>query len=260
MTRNEFEEKYISELTFDEPINIGGINLYPVPLRNYYKFNMYTMVLTIKKDRIPDKKIITMSYMEYLANLIMAEKTMDDSEKIMTYCFASLLKEVLRDDNAYFEIRKNKNNKRYFVINDVEFTAKMFNDFKDIVLFQNIPNYDGIELNEDLEKDIMEADRIRNMGKKSCSLEKQIMSASVETSLPLESIKELTIRKFFILIEMKDKEISYKIAKSAELSGMVTFKEEIQHYLTEKDTTSLDGKIISYDKLQQKLGSVSKFN
>ena len=44
MTREEFDNKYESQLTFDNPIQFEQFQLYPVPLKSYFEF-LRNMVL-----------------------------------------------------------------------------------------------------------------------------------------------------------------------------------------------------------------------
>ena len=257
MTKKEFEEKYMAQLTFDSPIYVEDIPLYPIQMEQYYEFNIASSILQIKKDRIPDARVISMSYMEYLIMLIEQESANGDQSTIGGL-YASLIALCTRNNDIRVSIDKNEHEKYCFAIDGVKLTNRSFNEMKDIILFQNNPSYTGIELNEELEKEIEEADRIRNYGKHSVSLEEIIISAMVGTSANIEDIKKMSIRKFFKLISMKDKEMNYKILTQASMSGFVTFKSPIQHYLETTDSNWLDDKVHTYNSFKNKLGSYAK--
>ena len=83
----------------------------------------------------------------------------------------------------------------------------------------------------------------------------------ISTSLKLEDIYNLTIRKFSKVLERVDHKLHYQIYLSAEMSGMVKFKDEskIQHWmadLTRKDRYS-DVKIDS-EKMHNKINDINK--
>ena len=60
MTVAEIKERYLIEFTNDEPINFCGLVIYPILLKNYYDFCIYSNVLTIEKNSTNDPKIISM--------------------------------------------------------------------------------------------------------------------------------------------------------------------------------------------------------
>ncbi len=66
----------------------------------------------------------------------------------------------------------------------------------------------------------------------------------------------MTIRKFFIALEMIDKKLHYTILKQASLSGFVEFKQEITHYLVE-DNRSIGDSVVDYSQFQNKINSVN---
>ena len=58
--------KYEKEFTNDEPVNFKGLMIYPVKMRDYFKYNICSQVLDIDKNSIPDEKVISMSYLDFL--------------------------------------------------------------------------------------------------------------------------------------------------------------------------------------------------
>lgn len=259
MTRDEFESKYYSELLFDDPIDVFGIKLYPIKMVNYPIFDSFISILTIKKDRIPDAKIISMSYLDYLFTLINEELNNDGPHpiKISLLTILSLCTNFIYKDIA---IGKDKNNRTYIRFNDNVLYSREFNNVKDIILFQNINSYTGIELNPQLEEDLIEAERLRHKYDKECSIEKKMISAMIGTSISINDLKNMSIRKFNFLLDMIDRKLMFTILKTASYSGFVEFKNEIPHYLTEQLDVGLSNKVTSYSELKNKLGNVSKFN
>lgn len=253
MKKEEFEKKYEYQLTFDEPIKFAQFKLHPIPLKKYFDFLFASSILTIKKDRISDAKIISMSYMEYICFLLFQEKDLDISEKMCLTQLYILLKLVLQEEIKNLSIVPDKHGKSCIALNNYVFGHKEFDEFKDIILYQNLPGYTGIELNPILEEEIKTADRLRSGNAEMASLEKQMLSMTVGTGYTLSEIKELTIRKFFLLEKQKDKEISYKLNKSASMSGFVKFEGTIPHYLEEDSGDPLQDKLISYQSLKAKM-------
>ena len=106
-------------------------------------------------------------------------------------------------------------------------------------------------------EDLKKADEIRNKGKTPSDIEKQEMAVVIGSSLTLEDVKNMTIRKFYIALELIDKKLHYTIAKQASLSGFVEFKQEITHYLIE-DNRGIEDSVIDYSQFKDKLNSANK--
>lgn len=247
INRKDFDSKYLQELTFDDPIRAYNFSFFPVKVKDYFKFIASSSVLKIKKDRSTDARIISMTYNEYLANLLAQELLeKDKEEKIVLWQIYTLFGLVLRDESLDIRPYVTKRNKLALQINGVPLTGKQFDDIKDIILFQNDPNYTGIELNEDLENELEVADRLRSHNKVLVDMERQILSLVVGTGMDVDSIKNLSIRKFSLLQKMKNAEIEYKINRTGEVGGMVKFKEQIQHFLTEDEKDPFDDRLMNY--------------
>lgn len=253
MNKKEFEAKFEPQLTFDEPIKFENFYIYPVPLKNYFEFLFSYEILTIKKDRTPDAKIISMSYMEYICFLLFQEKDLELAKRMRITQLYMLLKLVLRKEIESLSVVKDEFGRNCIELNGYVFKPNTFDKFKNIILFQNLPNFEDIELNPILEEEIKTADRLRSANAKMSSLEKQILSMTIETGYTLNDIKELTLRKFFLLEKQKDKEISYKIQKTAIMSGFVKFEGTIPHYLEEDNKDPYQDKLISYQSLKAKM-------
>jgi len=242
-------DKYIQEFTNDDPINFKGLIIYPVTVRDYFKFMTYSNILCIDKNSISDKNIISMSYLDFLIYLM--TKSGKDSNNY-AYVFYELMKLCLRRDDIDIYYGLNKDKKRFIKIDNVEIYKKDFNELKDIILHQNIPDYKEVDINPDLKKDLEEKERLEKKGRRPVSIEKQITSIVISSSLTYKDVLDLTIRKFYIILEMIDKKLHYEIYKTASLSGMVEFKTEIEHYLSETDTDGIDSKIIDVGTLSSK--------
>lgn len=244
--------KYEQELTNDEPINFNGLLIYPVTVRDYFKFMAFSNILCIDKNSIPDPNIISMSYLDFLIYLM--TQTGEESNSY-SYAFYELLKMCLRKDDFNIYYGKDENKKIFLKIDDTKIFKKDFNELKDIIMHQNIPDYKEEDINPDLKKDLEEKRRLENKGKKTVSIEKQIMAIVISSSLTFEDVLNLTIRKFYIVLEMIDKKLHYEIYKTASMSGMVEFKTEIEHYLSETDTIGIEDRVIDVGTLSSKFNS-----
>lgn len=102
---------------------------------------------------------------------------------------------------------------------------------------------------------------MRQNKQKMCSLEEQMICVLISTSLTMEDIYKLTIRKFEKILQRVDAKLHYQIYLSASMSGMVKFKDDnaIQHWmndLTKEDKYS-DVKV-DMDEMRNKIEGANK--
>ncbi len=240
---------YESEFTFDEPVNVNGLLIYPIILKQYYQFNACSKILAIKKNSIADVKVIQMSYLEFILSIIQDNSEISKEYSVMLYGIFSM---CLRKNDFTMNYGL-ENNKIYLEVDNVKLFSSDFELVRKLIMEQNIPDYKEEYINPELEADLEEADRIRSGNKKQCSIEKQLVAVSIGTSMSIEAIKLMTIRKFLILLEMIDKKMHYIMLRTASLSGMVEFKTPVNHYLIEDNNNTIDNKVMNYDTLQKKI-------
>ena len=81
----------------------------------------------------------------------------------------------------------------------------------------------------------------------------------ISTALSTEQIHNLTIRKFIKILQRVDHKMHYEIYKTAECSGMVKFKEGIDHWMSEIKRNKYSDVIVNsddYESLKNKIQSV----
>lgn len=243
----------------DEPVELfDGLVLHPVKMRDYITFNVCSSILKINKNSTNDPKVISMSYLDYIIYLMQMEEREKEPGKpnINEMFLECLILLVTNKDGAEIRYGVDGKKKSFIEINGVVLHKKEFDKFRKFILVQNIPDYKEEYINPELEADLKKADEIRNKGKTPCDIEKQMMAVVIGSSLTLEEVKEMTIRKFFIALEMIDKKLHYTILKQASLSGFVEFKQEITHYLVE-DNRSIGDSVVDYSQFQNKINSVN---
>lgn len=204
-------KKYIEPyVTFSEPIPYKNLYIYPIKLNKYYEFISCVDILLFEKNKIPDINIIQMSYLKFLATkLINNEEMFDDKIKkgdIYSFKFFSLMALVFNVDISKINIAIDKNDVVYLKVDDEIFTAQEFDDIKKIILFQNLNDYDDVQMSDDYKKVIEEYYSIKNKGMIVPTLEDKIDAVMAKTSYNEKSIKELTYRRFCRIF---DKVVSY---------------------------------------------------
>lgn len=142
-----------------------------------------------------------------------------------------------------------------------EYDKNDFEEIKKIILYQNIPDYDDTYIDPKVEAVLKEAEDFMNKIKnKMASLEDQIICVLISTALNEEEIYDLTIRKFIKTLQRVDYKMHYEIYKQASMSGFVTFKEGIDHWMTEIKKNKYSDVIVNsddYENLKNKIQNVN---
>lgn len=249
------ESNYIEQITDDIPIEYKGLKIYPVRMNNYFKFQTCSSILTINKNKIPDPKVISMSYLDFIFHLITNSDT-QELKDVYRYCFVALLSLTMPENE--FESLVDKNGKYYLKSNEIIYDKKDFDNIKKIIIMQNMPDYDDTYIDPKVEEVLSEAQNFLNRNKKKMgTLEDQKICVMISTSLKWEDINNLTIRKFIKTLQRVDYKLHYEIYKTASLSGMVEFKKEIDHWMTEIRNEKYADVIVDYGEIQDKLKHVT---
>jgi len=241
----------------------------PVRLSEYLNFHIAVNCLSIDKNKIPDPKVISMSYLDFLFHLIN-----NDTNGIV---YGQMLIEVfrlclglgnediryLKNENGKINLNLNvryvytENNEEKIGFRDEIIDKQDFDNIRNIILYQNIPDYDDTYIDPKVEQVLKEAQDFMNKNKKKmCSFEDQlicVMLALKEVSL--DNIKKLTIRKFSKILERYDYKFHYGIYKQAEMSGMVSFKKDIDHWMSELKKNKYSDVAIEYGQFKNKIES-----
>jgi len=251
-------EKYENYTTFDIPVPYKGLNIYPVRVKDYGRMSILSKSLTVDKNSIPDAKIISMTYLEYLYHISTDEKTP------YLFFFDMLLGIVLREDKSFTNTSDSigryhldSKGKPYFTIGDKSYDSNDFEEIREILCEQNLIDTPDENMQKEV-RDALEAAKVykaRISGEKQGSLEDYIISLSVSTGWKIEDIYEMSVRKFIKSIRRMDNLIHYKIYLAASMSGMVEFKNTdfIKHWLTNLDEGIYDGVTVELDEVQEKL-------
>jgi hypothetical protein len=229
--------------TYDLPVPYKNIKLYPVTVKDYTLFNIYSRCLTVDKNSIPDPKIISMTYLEYIFNI--TEKNPIDYPYLIW--FDRLLAMCLKEDDTFGEIEKSikryryddKTKKPFFLIQKERYTSDDFEKIKEIIAEQNMVELIDENVSKEVRDSMEKAREFKRKisGTKTASIEDYIISLSISTGWSHKYIYSMTIRKFIKSIRRMDNLIHYKIYMTASMSGMVEFKDKsfIKHWLTDLD-------------------------
>lgn len=275
LERKQQIEKEILELNIEEEIKLKllqdeydklSLLIYPLKMFDYLRFYFSINCLMIDKNKIPNPKIISMSYLDFLLYLIKNDAN-GEYYAIMLCDLLNLCCGIEKENIRYQIDEKGKGKLILSMVNEEATTDYIinktdFDNIKNIILNQNIPDYDDTYIDPKVEEILKEAEEFLNKNKKKmASLEDQIicvMLALNETDE--EKIHNLTLRKFSKILQRYDYKLHYEIYKTAEMGGMVSFKQEIDHWMSEisnKKYSNTNSTIVEYDTLKNKIESVT---
>lgn len=252
----EIFEKYASEILFEQPIKYLGITTYPVLMKDVYKFYKCAGVLLINPLDFNDPKVASMSYLELIINLALFQ---EDFQKN----FIDILCLTMHIEENDIKINSEKQdedmvNYSLSIYQDDEWrtiSGGMFTKIKNLICYQN-----GLEvLNLRENQDIIKAKRAisqQNNPNGAPSINDQIYSVSAEMNIDVKDIMSWSINRFNETLKACDRLIHYKIYRSAEMSGMVTFKNgsPVKSWLKNEEST--EGKMKDIKEVSATFGSV----
>ena len=226
---------YNKEIKYNE-----HITLYPIKMKDIITFQQYQMALTLRKDAIfQDKQIIKMGYLEFIKyacrNDELAQKY---NMPLLPFYYDFIIGVLQLTCGEDVEIKYNTSTLD-FSINDFLVTDEVFDDLRKIIIIQNDIDFDIDEfMNIDTVKALEKAREFEaKKNKEKADIEDYIDSIIIGLKVTEEYVSNLTIRKFWRYIKRINKHEEYEACRSGQMSGMVTFKEPIQHWMTSIEVT-----------------------
>jgi hypothetical protein len=270
-------DKYYKYNCFDLPIPYKQLLFYPVRMTEYPDFLGYSQCLTLDKNSVPDVRVISMSYWDYLCFV-------STNEHPLYVWFRDLLRICLK--NPELEMNIDNDGKNYYFELDVgekyfdkdengievgeekrkyiRFFNQDFEFIKEIIVSQNDVDMPDFTISKELRD---EMDRQREFRKKisntkPCDLEDLLVCISTATSIDPEKLYQMTIRKFNKMVRRVGEYTDYKIYKTAAMSGMVSFKDKNfpPHWMRELEKDKFDGLAMEFDSLKNQISADGKIN
>ena len=226
---------YNKEIKYNE-----HITLYPIKMKDIITFQQYQIALTLRKDAIfQDKQIIKMGYLEFIKyacrNDELAQKY---NMPLLPFYYDFIIGILQLTCGEDVEIKYNTSTLD-FSINDFLITDEVFDDLRKIIIIQNDIDFDIDEfMNIDTVKALEKAREFEaKKNKEKADIEDYIDSMIIGLKVTEDYVSNLTIRKFWRYIKRINKHEEYEACRSGQMSGMVTFKEPIQHWMTSIEVT-----------------------
>lgn len=284
------DERYFQ---FDKPVPFQeGLTLYPILVSDYLEFTTVSSCLTLNKNESPEG--LTQSHLGYLVSKMEDKETGGlwshyfyrllelvfhikhgvkclDCGEVMDYkefwALVSQGEENLKcshcqSQNFEETLRCRENpqtHKKELIVNGVAIDSKGYNRLRQIILYQNFPDYqDDSWVDPDVKRDQQRKQEILSKSGEagSATLERKIVAIASQTSYKLDEILNLPMRKFIIMLQMVDDVIRYQCDRTGMMSGMVTFKQPLEHWLY-KNKKSMYGTAVTADSYIQQISKAN---
>lgn len=189
------------------PITVG---MFP-----FYRDNMG--ILLIDKNKVNDINIISMSYLQYLVDIVLKQK--EYQRALVTVLDLSL------GDEYVYTMGHYENGKPYIGIQDQDgkmlsrISAKEFDKISKIIIFYNDRNYDDRYISDDMRKAMEEYNRIRLKDTYMPTLEEKKAFVSFKSGLTQQQLNDMSYRYFDIMYDQcvaNDLFFSQKIIQASE--------------------------------------------
>lgn len=138
------------------------------------------------------------------------------------------------------KLKQDEKTKKYSMIVDGKtITKNDYANLRQIVLFQNYPDYvDDSWVDPDLKRDYQARKEIeRKNNDVHASIEKKVTCLSITTSYKFDEIYDMSIRRFTMALATVDDLINYKIMRQAVMSGFISLPKgkKIEHWIYKPD-------------------------
>lgn len=278
--------------TYDYPVPFyKDLVLYPVLMKDYFKFLSGSKCCLLNKNDDPEG--VALSHLDYLLKKIREEEqgsllyaqlrglievtmhipmgkycckckkiiseakinslTTEEKEEYTCECKSTEFEDVVRI------ITNPITRKQELYIKDILINARQFDRLRQIVIYQNFPDYqDDSWVNAEVRADQMAKQEI--LSKKSNSgeatIEKKIVCVSTATNYKIAEIYELPMRKFLMLLTTVDDLITYSTTRIGMMTGMVSVK-NLEHWIY-KTSHGLYGEAVNAQSYVNKIQSANK--
>ena len=259
--------------TYDKPYPYNdNITVYPVFMQDYHELMWALECLQIDKmefansmDVMRNVAIIQMTNLNYLFDII--SETDSDGNRteladVRLSQFVTFLKICLHIDPIDIQQINDDTGKISIVIvvedinkklKIIPFTYADFDNLRKICVHQHIPDYDDTQLSPEIKQEIARTRALQQKNYEIATLEMRLSAYSSHYKCNKKDIFNLSVREFLINEDMYDRMLNYQIYRTAESSGMVEFKEPIEHYLYRFKKKHILDMFMSLDEMEDKV-------
>lgn len=254
----EYYEQYYFANELPVPFKVKDNNyiiyIRPVTVSMFPFYQHNVGILLIDKNRISDAKIISMSYLQYLVEVVLQDEEYQRA-------LVKILNLSLGDDYTFI-VGHHENGKVYLGVKQGEqilckINAKEFDKISEIILNYNDRNYDNRYVSEDMRKAMEDYYRIKFKDKYMPTLEEKKAFVSFKSGLTLKQINEMSYRYFDIMYNQCIENDLFFSQKIIQASEKYKVNDEIVYPLFKKKNDKFDF-LQNADAFEKKVSAAAK--
>ena len=233
---------YLQAFANDEPVLfLEKIKIYPVKVKHLHEFNAAIQCLLFDPMDYNDIEIATLPRLYFLTEWLRRQTQPNYKEWLINNIdiykyfalFERLLKLVLDPSYKYDLVQLGGSN--YYslriMINPtehVDITQKKFEELRQLILEQNSCIYSDEFIHNDIKQYVKEVSEKENNDRTLEDVRDSFMISMgiIDVSL----INEMTIRRYHRMTSMLNSREEYLMARQAEMTGFVSFKQPLKHW------------------------------
>lgn len=159
------------------------------------------------------------------------------------------------------KLKQDEQTKKYNLIVDGKtITKNDYANLRQIVLFQNYPDYaDDSWVDPAIKKDYQAKMELeRKLNDVHASIEKKVTCLSITTNYKFDEIYDMSIRRFTMALTTVDDLINYKITRQAVMSGFVSMPKgkKIEHWIYKPDKDMYGDSYKDVDEVKNSVDSL----
>ena len=193
-------------------------------------------VITFEKDNIPDPKIIQMSYLQFVIEmLIQKDEARQGLINIGKLCLGiDRLGAIKNELGRYCLIDQD---------NGTIINAKQFDEIRSIIMKQNFINYDDEYINPELKKALQETRELKNKNVEVPTLERKIAIITAHCGISKREQLSMTYRSHDLLFNEVCGEVNF--TTFAPVAAFGKKGKEIEDWIFKKKKGKFEGEVIS---------------
>lgn len=243
----------------DEPVPYklkdgNTILIRPITLKQSELFKPCADILDIDKNALPDAKIISMSYLQFLIEYVLNIDGQKNEINILK--FVTVLNLCLGWERPAYKYDEKGKPLLFDEGSMATITHKEFDDIRRIIMYQNFANFSDEYVNPEVKAAIAEFEATKNSGVEVPSLERKIAIIASHSGIPKQEQLQMTMRSHDLLFEEVCGEVEFVSSRTVALLGQALSKSkvELDHWIFKKKKGKYDGYFVAEDKFNKSMG------
>ncbi|TVY09969.1 hypothetical protein [Paenibacillus cremeus] len=207
-----------------DPHEFKGVSIYPITMQDCMDFYECVQVFLYEKNKVQDIQVIKMTYLDFLFALIQQENALMGK-------LDRLLSLVLKEQKYAFLYNETDSAKISLQVEDAIINGYEFDEFKKIILEQNLIQFNEEFIDPELEQELKAAEEF--LAKKNgtpATLEERVVALHCLSGVSYQEIKNYTIFQFNKTLER------FAIIKNFDVYSALLAEngasKDIQHWLS----------------------------